>query len=405
MNFYQLAIRYLTRKKSKTILLTLIFVLIGSMILSTSIISRATEESKMQIQAKAGSKAIFEVMDKKDKISEEEMQKAAALDGVASINRQSCNTASITGCMPVTNSDSAEEDNFKVMLYSFDDLQNDSAFYEQRYRLTEGNYIGETVNGIVVNSYFAKANGLQVGDKMEIQADGGKQAVFEITGLFLSGSESKQPDEMPAVNRTENQMFIDSRACLELFPESGYYRASVYVRNPEEINQTADGLEDIFSGRVAITTSDTLFQQMKAPLEQILGIVQIMFCLTFITGTVIVTILLCMWMRTRKKETSIFVSIGKSKGSILLQSVLEAFGVFFISMAGACVMGNLMAQLMKNLLLGSQDADIALDISFTLQDIAVLFLAGSVIVFVAVIISVFPILKANPKDVLSRMEG
>lgn len=406
MNFYQLAFRYLIRKKSKTIILMLIFILIGSMILCTSIISRATEESKMQIQEKTGSKVIIEITDEKDKISEEEMQKAALLEGVASINRQSRNKAFITDYMPVTGSESTEEDNFKAAICSFDDLQNDSVFYEQRYRLTEGNYIEKTtVNHVVINSYFAEANGLKIGDKIELQTDGGKQLSLEIIGLFLSGTESRQPNETLAVNRIENQMFIDSCAFLELFPDSGFYKAAVYVRNPDEINHIEDELADIFSDRIAITTSDTLFQQMKAPLEQILGIVRIMFYLTFVTGTVIVTILLCMWMRTRKKETSILVSIGKSKGSILLQVIFEAFGVFFISMAGACMTGNIMAQIMKNLLLNAQTVDMTLDISLTTKDIGLLFVIGSMIIFVGAAFSMFPILKANPKDILSRMEG
>lgn len=406
MKFYQLAFRYLVRKKSKTAILLLIFILVGSMILGTSIITRATEESKKQIQEKTGSKAIMEIVDEKDKILEEEMQKTALLDGVASINRQSRNAAFLPDCIPVTGSDSKEDDNSMAAVYSFDDLQKDSAFYEQQYRLTEGNYIGETtVNSVVVNSYFANANGLKVGDKLKLQTEDKKQVSLEIIGIFMSGNESKQPNETLAVERIENQMFIDNHARLDLFPDSGFDRASVYVRNPEEIKHIEDELASIFSDRVAITTSDAMYQQMKAPLEQILGIVQIMFYLTFIAGTAIITILLCMWMRTRKKETSIFVSIGKSKGSILLQVLLESFGVFIISMAGACAIGNAMARIMKKLLLNPQTADITLNISLSLRDIILLFVIGSSIVLIAVAVSIFPILKANPKDVLSRMEG
>ncbi|MDE5780030.1 MAG: ABC transporter permease, partial [Lachnospiraceae bacterium] len=140
MNFYQLGFRYLIRKKSKTMILMMIFVLIGSMILCTSTISRATEESKMLIQEKTGSKIMIEIEDEKDKITEEEMQRVTLLNGVASINRQSRGTAFIDGCMPVTGSESTEDDNFKATVCSFDDLQNDSVFYEQRYRLIKGNY-------------------------------------------------------------------------------------------------------------------------------------------------------------------------------------------------------------------------------------------------------------------------
>lgn len=408
MNFYQLAFRYLIRKKSKTVILMLIFVLIGGMILCTSIISRATEESKQRIQEKTGSKIIMEIGDEKEKITKEEMQKVASWDEIVSINRQSKNQAFIIDSMPVTGSESTDKDNSMAAIYSFDDLQKDSVFYEQRYRLVEGNYREETtVNGIVINSYFAEANGLKVGDKLELQSEIGKKLAFKIIGLFVAGNESEreQPNETLAVNRIENQMFIDNHACFELFPDGGFYKASVYVRNPEEMKQLGDELADFFSDRVTITSSDALFQQMKAPLEQIAGIVQIMFYLTFVTGTVIVTILLCMWMRTRKKESSIFVSIGKSKVSILLQVILEAFGVFFLSMAGASAAGSLIAKMMKNMLLDAETTDLSLQVSLTWWDVGSLLVMGSIIVLIAVFVSMFPILKANPKDVLSRMEG
>lgn len=154
-----------------------------------------------------------------------------------------------------------------------------------------------------------------------------------------------------------------------------------------------------------MTTSDTLFQQTKAPLEQIIRIVNLMLILTVITGTVVITILLCMWMRTRKKEAAIFISIGKTKLSILLQVLSEAFGVFIISVVGACGIGTVIAKILKNLLLNSQTANFTLEVALEFSDIISLLCIGSVIVIIAVIFSMFPILRANPKDTLSRMEG
>ena len=74
--------------------------------------------------------------------------------------------------------------------------------------------------------------------------------------------------------------------------------------------------------------SDTLYQQMALPLEQITRAVKLMLALTLLAGTVIVSLLLCMWMRTRQKETAIFISVGKSKASIFLQVFMESFFVF-----------------------------------------------------------------------------
>ena len=157
--------------------------------------------------------------------------------------------------------------------------------------------------------------------------------------------------------------------------------------------------------KVSMTTSDTLFQQTKAPLEQIIRIVNLMLILTVITGTVVITIILCMWMRTRKKETAIFVSIGKTKLSILLQVILETFGIFIISVVGACGIGNIIAKILKDLLLNSQTADFTFEVALKFSDIISLLGIGSLIVLIAVMFSMFPILRVNPRDTLSRMEG
>ena len=66
-----------------------------------------------------------------------------------------------------------------------------------------------------------------------------------------------------------------------------------------------------------------------------------MLILTLITGTVVVSLLLCMWMRTRQKEVAIFMSLGKAKSEIFLQTFLEAGSVFTLSVLGATAIGKL----------------------------------------------------------------
>lgn len=409
MTFYQLAVRYLMRKKSKTILLFLVLVFIGSMVLSTIMILRATEDSKSLIQEKTNAKVVVEIKNSKNRISNKEMEKISLLEDVSSINRQSINSAFLSNCIPFTVSDSTETDNLKVTIFSYDDLENDSAFFEQRYRIIAGNYIdSDTQNGVVINSLFAELNGLSVGDTIEFETEDGINVSAEIVGLFFSGSERKQSETTLAVNRIENNIFMDNNTFSQMFEQYGYHKIAVYAKYPGELEALKADLISIFSDcsdKVSMTTSDTLFQQTKAPLEQIIRTVNLMLILTVITGTVVITILLCMWMRTRKKEAAIFVSIGKTKLSILLQVLLEAFGVFIISVAGSCGMGNIIAKILKDLLLNSQTADFTLDVALKFSDIISLLGIGSLIVLIAVMFSIFPILKANPKDTLSRMEG
>ena len=55
----------------------------------------------------------------------------------------------------------------------------------------------------------------------------------------------------------------------------------------------------------------------------------------------IVSLLLCMWMRSRQKEMAVFISMGEQKIIIFLQALLEAAAVFLIALIGSCGLGSL----------------------------------------------------------------
>lgn len=405
MTFYQLAFRYLKRKKAKAILLFFVLLLVSSMILSTNMILRATEDSKAAIQEKAKSKIVLEIAKEENKITQQEVEEILNLEEVSEVNCQDKGQAFPNNFYPVTTNDSMEENNQKIALLSYDDLKNDSAFYEGQYRLVSGEYITKDQRGAVINSLLADSNGLELGDDIKIENAEGKSISLKIVGLFLSGSERKQTEKMNSADRIENQIFVDNESYSQFLGNTGYYKVSVYCKNPEQLSMMEEQLRSVLSEKVSFTSSDTLYRQMALPLEQITRVANLMLVLTLITGIVIVSLLLCMWMRTRQKEAAIFTSIGKSKYSIFLQVFLESFLVFMISVIGACGLGSLMAGFLQKALTHSETTEIALDVFLQGKDIGSLMIWGSFIVLAAVVVSLFPILKANPRDTLSRMEG
>ena len=405
MTFYQLAFRYLKRKKAKAILLFFVLLLVSSMILSTNMILRATEDSKAEIQEKTKSKIVLEITKEENRITQQEVEEILNLEEVSTVNCQNKGQAFPNNFYPVTTNDSTEENNQKIMLFSYDDLQNDSAFYEGRYRLVSGNYITKDKRGAVINSSLADSNGLELGDDIKIENTEGKIVSLKIVGLFLSGSERKQTEKMDSVDRIENQIFVDNESYSQLLGNTGYYKVSVYCKNPEQLPTLEKQLRSIFPEKVSFTSSDTLYRQMALPLDQITRVANLMLVLTLITGIVIVSLLLCMWMRTRQKEAAIFISIGKSKYSIFLQVLLESFLVFLVSIIGACGLGSLMAEFLQKALTHSETTEVSLNVFLQGKDIGSLVVWGSFLVLTAVLVSLFPILKANPRDTLSRMEG
>ncbi len=405
MKFYQLAFRYLCRKKSKTFILLLVLLFINSMILGSYMILHATEDSRITMQEKMGTKAVLEVKGSDRFITENEVREIRDMDGVISVNRMADSAVYPVNFNPITNSDSEDENNWKVTLLSYDELERDSAFSDLRYRLMKGDMITEgSGKGAVINFALADANGLEIGDEMEVGTETGSVINVKIIGVFVAGSERNQMDTLPAVNRIENQIFIDNESYTGLSDNAGYRKIAVYTKNPDQIDVLVQELKDFLGSRVEITTADILYRQLEVPLNRIVRVMILMLVFTLAAGVTITSILLCMWMRSRKREIAVFISMGKKKTDILMQVFMETAAVFCLSVFGACVIGSGMAGIMKELLMEENTA-VLLSVSLQAGDIAAMFFAGGCIAVIAVCISLLPILRANPKDILSKMEG
>ena len=406
MPFYQRGVLYLTRKRAKSILLLLIFLFVNSMILGTNMILHAAQSTEAALKEKTKAKVVCEIADAGQPVTEEDAREIRNLDAVTSLNRMGQQSAYLLELFPVTGNISTEPDNQKVSLLSFDDMETDSPFADQSFRLTEGRLIGPGSRYCaVVNQGFAQANGLKVGDAFSFENEEGKKTTVEIIGEYLAGNETRQEKETLALYRQENQIYIDNTAYLELFGEKGFYKLSAYVSQPELLDSLAGEMQEIVGEKAEITTSDTLYQQMKAPLTQITRVVSLMRLLAFGTGTAVVSLLLCMWMRSRQKEMAVFLSMGEGKSVIFWQALLESAVVFLIALLGACALGTAASGWMQKLLLATVDTGTSLTVTLQAGDIAQLLGIGGAVVGIGVLLSLIPVLRSNPKDILSRMEG
>ena len=406
MPFYQRGVLYLTRKRAKSILLLMIFLFVNSMILGTNMILHAAQSTEAAMKEKTKAKVVCEMIDAGQPVTEEDARGIGNLDAVTSINRMGQQVAYLPELLPVTGNTSTEADNQKVSLLSFDDMETDSPFADQSFRLTEGRLIGpDSQYCAVVNQGFAQANGLKVGDTFSLENEEGKKTTVEIIGEYLAGNETRQEKETPALYRQENQIYIDNTAYLELFGEKGFYKLSAYVSQPELLDSLAGEIQEIVGEKAEVTTSDTLYQQMKAPLTQITRVVSLMRLLAFGTGTAVVSLLLCMWMRSRQKEMAVFLSMGEGKSVVFWQALLESAVVFLIALLGACALGAAAAGWMQKLLLATVDTGTSLTVTLQAGDIAQLLGIGGAVVGIGVLLSLIPVLRSNPKDILSRMEG
>ncbi|MGN0345872.1 MAG: ABC transporter permease [Lachnospiraceae bacterium] len=386
MNYLQRAVCYINRKKLKSLLLFLIFTVVNCMVLGILGIRDASEEVMKNLRSNTESKVILEIRQETDCFTEDDIQ---GFSDISNINWMNClwsEQREIPVLEPVTGDEQSDQ-LFTIHLQNR--VDKDSPFEEKVYRLVEGDFPTAS-NEIVINQILADQNGLKVGDS--IPGD------YKIAGIFLSGTERQQTEKVATVNRIENQIYI-------LADESpgGYSKVICYAGEPEELDELVGALGERYSEKAYVQANDHTYQKMKLSIEQTGRITMFVLVITLITGCLVTGLLLTMWMRGRKTEIAVYVSLGIEKGNLLLQVVVEGLILYIISF---CI-SEFFADSLLPETLGSLGILESAGGSWKADYTGSLFVLGCgvCIIVLLTVISIFPYLKKHPKEILSEMEG
>ncbi|NBI88395.1 ABC transporter permease [Lachnospiraceae bacterium] len=399
MGCLERALCYIRRKKMKSVLLLLLFLVINSMVLGTLGIRKVSLGLAEELRKNAESKIILESMDVNRPFGETDMQAIKDVPNVNRLNRISEIQAVSTTCIPVAGSEGSED---MFCIHGYDKLENDSPFADKVYRLTEGDYPQES-DEVVVSQFLAEHNGIQPGDKIIFETTDGSGQETVVTGLFLSGMERSQTENVRTVNRIENQIYGTADFVNRLSGGNSFINVAVYVNDPEQLIETKETLEKMYQGRAAIGITDRTFQKLKMMIGQTGRITLLIFILTMAAGSLITGLLLAMWMRNRKTEIAVLISLGISKKDILSQMVLEEMIIYSLAFAGAGMAVKFLLPQISNSLAIMQEGSMTPELSSGWMLLVLcLGLAGAVVLTV---IAIFPYMKKPVKEILSEMEG
>ena len=399
MGCLERALCYIRRKKMKSVLLLLLFLVINSMVLGTLGIRKVSLGLAEELRKNAESKIILESMEADHPFEETDMQAIEEEPNVNRLNRISEIQAVSTTCIHVAGSEGSED---MFCIHGYDKLENDSPFADKVYRLTEGDYPQES-DEVVVSQFLAEHNGIQSGDKIIFETTDGSGQETVVTGLFLSGMERSQTENVRTVNRIENQIYGTADFVNRLSGGNSFINVAVYVNDPEQLIETKETLEKMYQGRAAIGITDRTFQKLKMMIGQTGRITLLIFILTVAAGSVITGLLLAMWMRNRKTEIAVLISLGISKKDILSQMVLEEMIIYSLAFAGAGMAVKFLLPQISNSLSIMQEGSMTPELSSGWMLLVLcLGLAGAVVLTV---IAIFPYMKKPVKEILSEMEG
>ena len=250
-------------------------------------------------------------------------------------------------------------------IYSNTETARNDKFRTGAFTLVSGRHItGTDKQKVLISDELAARNGLQLGDTVEISMRNAQLGWYdlrkydpaevldawelEVVGIFHVNGYQPTGDNVHEDQMTYNWLMADEDTVSQIktawdrnyyedyIGKPSYYNLTVFVDDPAHLDaiiEQAQQLEFPDSDYCAISRDDTMYKSTVDPLKFIRNLVAgLVGAIT--TGCLIVLLIVfTMWVRSRRQEVAIYLSLGISKGKILGQFVLEAAIVAALALA------------------------------------------------------------------------
>lgn len=458
MSVIKRAMCYVTRKKTKTLIMFFILFAISTAMISGIAIKKAMNASKGQMYASIQSGFSLEINREYNwgnargggNIPKSIIEQIAKVDGIKEYHAKMIAEANIDGMESValTNKNIKIDNEYEQMMTHYVQIsgisnsEKDNKFMSGILKLSEGRHLEKNdVGKVLVHETFAKQNNLKIGDIVKIkqfdddpliQKKSNNLTSLEIIGFF-TGENATQPTTRAEM--VENVLMTDLQTVKEFYgysEDSGMYQSvNYFVKDPiklDEVMQEAKKLPINWKDYALFANQDN-FPGITNSMESLDGLIQMVLIGSVVISIGVLALILTFWIQGRIHETGILMSIGLSKINIITQYILELLIIAFFAFGLSLFSGKMVAQNIGDQLVaqakesgvqsiyqnsgGPIGADPEtstltatideLDVSVSMSEMGLVWLSGTGIIVCAVVIASSSIIRLKPKEILSKM--
>lgn len=276
---------------------------------------------------------------------------------------------------------------------------------------------------ILIHEELAKKNNLKLHSKINLelidldQLDNNevkKEYEFEVIGIFTGKKQEKYTGL--SSDFSENMLFIDyessQKALNKTHNNKIANKITVYSDNFEESNISFNKIKElkIDLTKYTIEKNDGIFQEVLESVNGIKYIIKIMICSIIISGVIVLSLILILWLRERIHEIGILLSIGTSKLKIIFQFIFELIFISLPSIFVSFFLGNIISDQIIGTFIHNDDSTMIIQNLLKNDDIVsklITFLQSYgmllIVIFLSVAISCAMILIKKPKEILSKI--
>ena len=375
MNTLKRAFLYTMRKKTKTLILFLVLVTISTFILTGLSIYKAADDSALSLRQSVGGSIRLELDENNRKnwqyqqaaggmlvdyvgapITDEDIQKIMSIDGIKAYNGLGDGSvfakdfSFISGFSFGAGSDYSR-------LPSVTDSEYFNFFTRKAFQLVEGQHIKEGDDHVVlISTAIAEKNALKLGDTITVQCcyDSGNYPDVSLTIIGIYAYEADNEFNTTSTDK-RNRLIIDHKAMQEIMQRDVIqYDNGVdfYVDDPREMEKIASQIKalDLDWDSFTLTMDNSAYEAVASPLTAMQNLIVwlIVGCVAVSVG--ILVLILSMWIKQRRHETGILLSVGISKSRILLQYTIEVLMIAIVAFGLSFFTSNLISQGVSDLI-------------------------------------------------------
>ena len=421
------AVLHTARKWKKTLLLFCLLLFITTLVLSGLAIADAQEEQAEEVRGTTGASFTVErnlstggwtsgahgSYSTQEFISEEMLQEISSVDGVAGYD------AAVVS-MPNYYDEKGKtivntEDNVINSFYTYGSLNSEynELFISGRFELVEGTHVTEDVpNGLILSKDCAEKNGLKLGDKVSGINDPNNddpEVDMEIVGFFDVVADKE--DEATMYDAATLWDYTDyafcskdamEAMCVKYDDGNKLQEAHFFVEDAAQLENVIAEVQNISSinwDNFIVTANDEVYQNISSALSDTNTLVTTLIVVITVVSMVLITLILSMSIRSRKRETGILLAVGIAKPAVILQYALETMLIAIVAFPLAYLSSKQVAGA-----IGTLFGKTAANVIVTPQHFMMVAVVGAALLLASVMVSCIPAIRLKPKQILSQME-
>lgn len=404
VNLWTLSLAYLKRQKMKTVTLFLVFLTIGTCLISLMSIQHSLEKNILTKQGKS-----IYLTSKEKAYWPEQAYEALMVESVEA----SLSIDVGSRLKSVSPYNSSKEEN-QVTLAGYQSTEDLRAFQTKALVLKKGSHLAaDNTKQVLVPLKLAQKNHLSVGNKLRL----GKENVT-IAGIYDANSAKSKNTFNPNI---DNTLIAQATLVRKISKQKGYQTVAVRLSDKRLVDTVIQNIKQwpLDFGKLDVQTAKEFYGDSYRNIETLHRLVGRIILIVSLVAMAILVVMLTFWINNRIKETGILLAIGKTKfeiiGHYLIEVLLVAGAAFTLSIIGGVFLGKTFAAGLLSQVNGGvssqivQNSSLIIDridnlaVSVGVMDVFRLYAQGALICLFAVVLSSYSILKLQPKQILSRM--